>query len=152
MGSQRYTYVEELHEVILAGRQAYQNLIQCVIGSAEGSGNENSGNEGFRDEENAVTNADAVSDENNVLQEVLSDAVLSDDGGDSENDVLPLQGRAQIQKPFAEKKRGRKYKGDKYKKLLALPNVHAGLHLADMAREYATVMNLNVLSYEMKHM
>ena len=152
VGSQRYTYVEELHEVILAGRQAYQNLIQCVIGSAEGSGNENSGNEGFRDEENAVTNADAVSDENNVLQEVLSDAVLSDDGGDSENDVLPLQGRAQIQKPFAEKKRGRKYKGDKYKKLLALPNVHAGLHLADMAREYATVMNLNVLSYEMKHM
>ena len=51
----------------------------------------------------------------------------------------------------ASSRRGRKSKDDKYKKLLTLPNVHAGLHLAAMTREYETVMNLSVLAEELKH-
>lgn len=49
--------------------------------------------------------------------------------------------------------KGRKPKplGSKFVKLLKLPNVHAGLHLAENAREYATVMNSNVLAGELKH-
>ena len=152
MKSQRYTYVEKFHEIILTDRQAYQNFIQYVINSAKNLNNENFNNENFRDEKNAVINADAISNENNVLQEILFDAVLNDDEENLKNNVLSLQKRAQIQKSFAKKKRGRKHKKDKYKKFLALFNVHVGLHLTDMARKYATIINLNVLSYEMKHM
>ena len=50
MRNQRYIYVEKLYEVILIDRQAYQNLIQCVINFAKGSDNENFDNENFRDE------------------------------------------------------------------------------------------------------
>jgi hypothetical protein len=32
-----------------------------------------------------------------------------------------------------------------------LPNVHVGLHIADNIREYAHVMNPNVLSGELTH-
>ena len=38
-----------------------------------------------------------------------------------------------------------------FERLMKLPNVHAGLHLAGNAREYATVMNSNVLAGELKH-
>ena len=53
---------------------------------------------------------------------------------------------------LSQKKRNRKYKENKYKKFLALFNVHVGLHLTDMTRKYVIMMNLNVLLYEMKHM
>ncbi|RDW84612.1 hypothetical protein BP6252_02202 [Coleophoma cylindrospora] len=39
----------------------------------------------------------------------------------------------------------------KWQKLLALPNVHVGLHLADNVREYGHVMNCNVLNGELSH-
>ena len=48
-------------------------------------------------------------------------------------------------------RRERKFKDDKYKKLLTLSNVHVDLHLAAMTREYETIMNLNVLAEELKH-
>lgn len=40
---------------------------------------------------------------------------------------------------------------NKWEKLRSLPNVHVGLHPADMGREYGTVMNMSVLSGELKH-
>ena len=45
----------------------------------------------------------------------------------------------------------RRKKSSKWEKLRSLPNVHVGLHLADNVREYAHVMNTNVLSGEMTH-
>ena len=47
--------------------------------------------------------------------------------------------------------RGSQRKRSKYLRLLGLPNVHAGLHLADVTREYASVMNCNVLAGELHH-
>jgi hypothetical protein len=38
-----------------------------------------------------------------------------------------------------------------YTKIMALPNVHVGVHLAQFAKEYGTVMNCNVLAGELKH-
>jgi hypothetical protein len=50
-----------------------------------------------------------------------------------------------------KKKKKRRNRQAKLSKLLNLPNVHAGLHLAENAREYATIMNCNVLAGELKH-
>ena len=142
--------------MILASREAYYNLIQCEIGSAEGFEVSEPALEEVprRDDDNGNNAIDSVAeDKNEILKDVLSNATFTEPE-DFEDDVLPLRERAQPPKSSAEgkKKRGRKPKGHKFKKFLALPNVHAGLHLADMAREYSTIMNVNVLFYSMRHM
>ena len=48
----------------------------------------------------------------------------------------------------ARQKRGNM---NKWEKLRSLPNVHVGLHIADMVREYGTSMNCSGLSGELKH-
>ena len=53
-----------------------------------------------------------------------------------------------IQSP---KQKRRRLKENKFKKFLTLFNVYAGLHLADMTREYEIMMNLNVFAGELKH-
>ena len=135
--SQRYTYSKKLHENILIDRKVYQQFIECAIQS-----------EVF-DDHSHIVNQETENDENDVLEKVFSDAVLNVDSNELKNDVLLLQSRAPT-KSFAAKK-NRKLKDDKYKKLFALFNVHADLHFVDMTREYVTVINVNVLSYEMKH-
>ena len=127
VGSQRYIEPGLLHECVLESRRAYQALILCA--SAEGSGKVGA----FNEEEEG-------DEEDGVLEEVLSNAADSE----SEGEVLP-------QRISKSKRRGRPPKGNKFDKLLKLPNVHAGLHLAANAEHYATVMNSNVLAGELKH-
>ena len=141
VGSHRYTYHGRLHEAIVEGRQAYQDLINCAIQSAEAFRREPSA-EREANEEAELNEVDGELDENEALLEILSVAE------DSEDDLERTQAPTQQQ---PTQRRGRKPKADKYQKLLALPNVHAGLHLSEMAREYATVMNLSVLAGELKH-
>ena len=71
-------------------------------------------------------------DDDGILHEMLPDAL-------EEDEVLPQRN------PRANPRT------NKFNKLLKLPNVHAGLHLAGNAKEYATVMNSNVLAGELKH-
>ena len=91
-----------------------------------------------------------VKNENDVLKKMLSNVVLNVDSNESKNDVLSLQNRAPTKSSAIKK--DRKLKDDKYKKLFVLLNVHVDLHFVNMTREYVIVMNVNVLSYEMKHM
>ena len=58
--------------------------------------------------------------------------------------------QSQTRKRVKQKKRRSSRK--KFERLLTLSNVHAELHLTNIAREYATVMNLSVLTEKMKHM
>ena len=45
----------------------------------------------------------------------------------------------------------RKVKNNKFEKFLKLFNIHANLHFANNVKKYATMMNLNVLTEELKH-
>lgn len=132
VGSQRHTYPPKLHQVILEGRQTYQNLITYAIQTAEAFSREtDKADKEVNGEEEAGEEVDKK-----ALLEVLSAAKNSD----ASRDPIPVK-----------RQRGRKPKKDRFTKLLALPNVHADLHLADMAREYSTVINLSVLAGELKH-
>ena len=68
-------------------------------------------------------------------------------------DILSVIEDSDLEEALIEtsSRRERKFKDDKYKKLLTLSNVYAGLHLVAMAREYGTIMNLSVLAGELKH-
>ena len=130
VGSQRYTDPDVLHEHVVAARRAYQELIACGGRAAKG----------FRDRDNDSGSEDG----NDLLDEVLD--VLSDGQSDQEG-ILNSQRQPD---PKANKGK-RKGKSTKLEKLAMLPNVHAGLHLAGNVKEYATVMNSNVLTGELKH-
>ena len=143
VGSQRYTEPSILHEHILDARRAYQELITCATPAAGGFRND--------DDENDDDSEDA-----DALNEVLSEAARSDSGSGSEMEEVqhvpkPTTAKGKGKGKAKAKGKARKPRGTKFEKLLRLPNVHAGLHLADNAREYATVMNSNVLAGELKH-
>lgn len=127
VGSQRYTDPAILHELVLEGRKLYQQLISCAVPV-----------EGFHRDEGI--GADDT-DDDTVLHEMLPDA--------SDEDLPQRNPRAKTKVTDKRVRKGNKFK--KFKKLLNLPNVHAGLHLAEDASEYATVMNSNVLAGELKH-
>ena len=96
-----------------------------------------------------MINADAISNKNNVLQEILSDAVLSDNEKNLKTIFYHFKDVRKY-KNLSQKK-NKKYKKDKYKKLLALFNIHVDLHLTNMTREYVTIINLNILLYKIKY-
>ena len=140
VGSQRYTEPDFLHQYVIEGRQAYQRLISyAIVTPAEGFGGEANINEDDHAEEREDDDIEALGD-------ILSDAAIS--SPDSDEAIVPPLIKKGKQKG---KRKGRKPQDTKYQKLLSLPNVHAGLHLAENAREYATVMNSNVLAGELKH-
>ena len=99
--------------------------------------------EGFGDRANSDAGDDAAhgrDEDIKALGDILSDAVISNAGSDV---IVPINKKG--------KSKRRKPRDTKYQKLLSFPNIHAGLHLAENAREYATVMNSNVLAGELKH-
>ena len=49
------------------------------------------------------------------------------------------------------KQKGRRFKGDKFKKFLTLLNVYVDLYLFNMVREYEIMMNLSVFVEELKY-
>ena len=133
LGSQRYTDPDTLHQLVLESRRAYQQLITCV--SLARSHNDDA-EDSDTDANKALVGKDEAS-----LQDILSDAIASDVNEDEDHLITEsTQGR-----------KGKRKSKDGTAKLLRLPNVHAGLHLASNAREYATVMNSNVLAGELKH-
>lgn len=126
VGSQRYINPDVLHEYVIEARRAYQELIACGGRAAKGHGHDHdSGSE----------------DGDDLLDEILSDE-QSDQEGILNSHIQPI--------PKVIRK-GKERARTKLEKLAMLPNVHVGLHLADNAREYATVMNSNVLTGELKH-
>ena len=55
-------------------------------------------------------------------------------------------------KSKVKKTKNKRAKDNKFRKLLSLSNIHAGLYLADNVMEYSiTVINCNVLIEELKH-
>ena len=134
--SQRYIYSEKLYEIILINRKIYQQFIKYVIQSKV-----------FDDQSHTVDQE--TENENDVLKKMFSDVVLNVDLNESKNKMLLLRDRASTK--FLTVKRNRKFKDDKYKKLLALFNIYVDLHLIDITREYVIIMNVNVLSYKIKH-
>ena len=144
--SQRYIYFERLHDIIVKARQAYQDLIRCDMNSAQIFQLDS------ESVEKVFHNLDVETDslnENNFMIEVL---FVVAESVEFELEFSLLISRAQSAKRTKKKKRERKLKENKFDNLLRLLNVHADLHLVDNAREYVTIMNVNVLAEEMKHM
>ena len=152
VGSQRYTDPAVLHQHVLEARKAYQDLITCAKVTPAGFDNQ-IGDDDEGDDPDAIDGED-----DRVLEDVLSEAAQSD----LEDDISWLQqpivrtvnakGKGKAKEGKGKGKgRGKGGKDGKFERLLKLPNVHAGLHLAENAREYATVMNSNVLAGELKH-
>ena len=75
-----------------------------------------------------------------IDREVLFDVLSAIEDSDPEEALIETSSR-----------RERKFKNDKYKKLLTLSNVYTDLYLAAITREYETIMNLSVLAEELKH-
>lgn len=134
VGTQRYTEPNLLHQHVLEARKAYQDLIACGAPIAAGFGGPDSDSDHDR----------------GLLDEVLEEVISNEDHSDSE--VIPQTLSERKAKGKSVKGKGKGRKGNsKFEKLSKLPNVHAGLHLAGNAAEYATVMNSNVLAGELKH-
>ena len=53
---------------------------------------------------------------------------------------------------LSKKTKNRKFKINKFDNFLRFFNVHVDLHLTNNAREYETIMNINVFVEKMKHM
>lgn len=136
VGSQRYTLPRSLHHQILEARHAYQDLIQCAIRVGQGFAEEVA--------EDAAQDEDAA-----AIVDILSGAVQSESESEEGEVAQPTTTTTSRNKT---NKRGKESSSNRFKKLLALPNVHAGLHLAANAEEMATIMNSNVLAGELKHM
>ena len=146
--SQRYIDHLMLRQIVLQDRQAYQDLIRCAIESVKSfdriqKDHENQ-NENLSDV-NSLTNNDSHQDED-LLTNILSNVESMKDSKDMNFLLISSQTRKRV------KQKRRRSSRKKFEKLLTLSNVHAELHLIDMTREYATVMNLSVLTEEMKYM
>ena len=170
INNQRENYYEKMHQMMLEKRQTYKNLIHSIIKIVENFGiqktKENEKNEKKKEKKETMQidekmiktksiklNVDMKDNENDDMNELNNDDVekaflitLSTVEELSENDM-----KNQILKN-RNKTRKRKSSANKYQKLLLLFNLHVDLHLSEMIRKYAIVMNLNVLSKEMKHM
>ena len=169
MNSQRYTYSSRLHEMVMKTRKVYQNFIKCVMSknqrisvtifslnqedASEKDFLEKIAEEGFLRHDRTVVERSEL--EVNVMKKVLF-VVVNSDSANSKLDftsvISAFERVASKAKIKRKGKRDRKSKEDKFVALLSLSNVHIDLHLADNAREYATIMNSNVLVGEMKHM
>ena len=124
IGAQRYMAPQEIHKCLLQLRQCFQKLIECAHDC------------GIR----AVATIDTALDSNNpetMINQAIEEGI---EGLENEEEDGPSLPRNRSVCPLS-----------KWQKLYSLPNVHAGLHIADNAREFATVMNCNVLAGEMKH-
>ena len=170
VGSQRESYHGKVHQVVLEGRQAYKNLIHSAMRTAEGFGIQEARENGENEEEGEEGEAVQIDEEVVEARSVELNAGMGDNGSDGMDELnnddaeeallvtlsaAGESGESDMENQVLgdrDRTRGRKPSANKYQKLLLLPNLHAGLHLSEMAREYATVMNLNVLPGEMKHM
>ena len=147
VGNQHYTEPRILQQQVLAARRCFQSLIRCaekvppLASSAQGQGTGDTPrnvtsilDESLESEEDVYEDEESANEDNND-EDPMDEGPMDED--DENAEAMPTQ-----------QPRG---KMSKWQKLLSLPNVHAGLHLAEMAREYSTIMNGSVLSGEVKH-
>ena len=173
INNQRENYHEKMHQMILEKKQTYKNLIHLTIKIVEGfdiqkarKNEKNEKKKKKKEKKEAMQinekmikaksiklNADMKNNESNDINEFNNDDVekiflitLSTVEESSENDM-----KNQVLKD-RNKIKERKSSTNKYQKLLLLFNLHADLHLNEIIKKYAIVMNFNVLFKKMKHM
>lgn len=129
----------ELEVMIKEARISYQTLLLCIDDVKKEKGGPD------EDDRPAVPRSHDA-----FLREVIQEEI--DDSGydsDFEEEVLENMDQAMEAEGIDEGQRASKL--NKWRKLLALPNVHVGLHLMEVIREFATLMNCSVLACESKH-
>ena len=152
------TTSKSLHIIIVKTRTIYQKLIKCditfekifsidnvtiEINDMKDNFNENSIINIF---ENEKSNVDL---KNNFMTKILSIATNSN----FELEFLDIFAIETIVASREKKiQKDHKSKVNKFENFLALFNVHVELHFVENAREYAIVMNSNVLVKNFKHM
>ena len=157
--SQRYIYFDKFHEMILNIKKIYQNIIRCDINTIfstisnifeknflDDNNKKNFLNNIFElDEKNFFNNE---FEKNNSIIDVLVVATIFD--FDNNIDFLFLLSRFQF--VVLKKRKNRKSKVNKFENFFRLLNVYIDLYLANNAREYEIIININVLASEIKHM
>ena len=167
IGSQKYIHPDEIHRRVVSARRCYQLLLLTAADAATGGGDltardaiprsdDLDGPEGTERPDTSL-GLDATVGPETLLDEAANEVEETDmfeststSASESESesyDNAVIDGSRKDPEEEALPRRGL----TKWQKLLGLPNVHAGLHLAETAREFSTVMNSNVLAGELKH-
>ena len=150
--SQRHTFSNRLHRLIVRAKEVYQNLIRCdmsrfvIVNRASKNENETS-KDNLRQKDEMSNNETA---KNNQMINVI-DVAINFDFELKFSFILTV--RIQSQSATQSKKnKERKSKVNKFDNFFNFFNVHVELHFVDNVREYVIVMNFNVFVDEMKHM
>ncbi|KAL8755627.1 MAG: hypothetical protein Q9184_004742 [Pyrenodesmia sp. 2 TL-2023] len=149
VGTQRWTDAELIHEWLLKSRHCYQMLIQCAEDAGLGAVADTDAGPSFV----GLSVAAGVPGPEQILEQVIADDDADDTEAQAEAEAetgtgsehekgsdlgVEISKRNKKGKEAAKPGRRRgKPRGQlsKFEKLLSLPNVHAGLHIADIARE-----------------
>ncbi|KAL8798951.1 MAG: hypothetical protein Q9200_007661 [Gallowayella weberi] len=156
VGSQRYTAPEEVHRWLIKSRSCYQMLIRCAEAAGDRPSTDNSTTATDTDADASQPAPDQIIEEaiaeididDPVTQATETEEADDDAPDDDDNDEAEVETARRKNKKGKRRGRG---PNSKFQKLMNLPNVHVWLHIADVAREFATVMNCNVLPGEVKH-
>ena len=141
MNNQRYIDFNILYQYVLNARRIYQELIMCVTSIAKNFRNYNDNDENEYD----------FKDEEGVLNEILLIATHTN---------LKIKGFyiskfmiiiIKDKKKKIKEKDKKKIKNNKFEKLFKLFNIYVGFHFVNNVREYAMMMNSNVLIKKLKH-
>ena len=163
MRNQKYTHFIKLHKMMLTTKKIYQDIIRCdmkfeIILSKK---TKKTFVENFIDDDfvknfhkSKVVTATAKNfhnenfENNNFMTNVLIVAANSDIDENLNFSTISFRFRLSLSK----KTKNRKFKINKFDNFFRFFNVHVDLHLSNNAREYETIMNVNVLVEKMKHM
>ena len=139
MSNQRYINLNILYQHVLNARRVYQNLIIYVISIIKGFRNQNE-NKNKHDFEN----------EKEALNEILL-IVTHTNSKIKGLHISKFMIIIIIKDKKIKEKDKRKIKNNKFEKLFKLFNVYADLHFINNVKEYATIINSNVLIEKLKH-
>jgi hypothetical protein len=119
-----------LLETIIKGRHAYQQIFEAAARAGRSSGRASQ----------SRTASPALSEAMSLVS-LDSMAIQDEEGSQTEFEAADAM----------VSERNQKQSLTKYQKFAARPNVHQGLHLADIPAEYATAFNVCVFQGEDKH-
>lgn len=145
--SQRYTESEEIHDRLIRGRQCFQMLVRSAHQAQDGETEDNVETQGLGDPHQPL-----LPGSEEIIDEVIVEEIDENENeNDEEEEEEPLAASVSFSVHRKRRRERQRSAKTKLQKLLGLPNVHAELHIAEMARKYATIMNCNVLVEELKH-
>ena len=141
MNNQRYIDFNILYQHVLNARRVYQELIMCVTLIIKD----------FRNHDNNNENKYDFEDERDALNEILliTTHINSKTKGFHISKLMTIIIKNKKKKVKGKGKK--KVKNNKFEKLFKLFNVYINFYFINNVKEYAMIMNSNILIEELKH-